>query len=153
MRGLLVAVAPEGHAMHVVIMWPAAAVCRHTARDTVLVEGEERTTVASRLQQMQQSAMYNEVLSEAELSDLDLTLQACLVEMKYSLNALAAYSGCTKLVLSRTKLVLSRSGCLPGLLPTYLSIYPPRPRPLSCAARGWPSSSQARSGGIGASPR
>jgi len=43
---------------------------------TVLVEGEERTTVASRLQQMQQSVMYNEVLSEAELSDLDLTLQA-----------------------------------------------------------------------------
>ena len=43
--------------------------------------------------------------------------------MKCSLNALAAYSGCTKLVLSRTKLVLSRSGCLPGLLPTYLSIY------------------------------
>ena len=44
----------------------------------MLVEGEERTTVASRLQQMQQSAMYNEVLSEAELSDLDLTLQACV---------------------------------------------------------------------------
>ena len=34
--------------------------------------------MASRLQQMQQSAMYNEVLSEAELSDLDLTLQACV---------------------------------------------------------------------------
>ncbi len=44
----------------------------------MLVEGEERTTVASRLQQMQQSAMYNEVLSEAELSDLDLTLQATM---------------------------------------------------------------------------
>ena len=36
MRGLLVAVAPEGHVMHVLIMWPAAAVCRHT----VLVDGE-----------------------------------------------------------------------------------------------------------------
>lgn len=35
--------------------------------------------------------------------------------MTYSLNALAAYYGCTKLV-------LSRSGCLPGP-PTYLSIY------------------------------
>ena len=36
MRGLSVAVAPESHVMHVVIMWPAAAVCRHT----VLVDGE-----------------------------------------------------------------------------------------------------------------
>ena len=43
--------------------------------DTVLVDGEARTTVASRLQQTADLA--HEVLGNAELAELDLRLQAC----------------------------------------------------------------------------